>query len=334
MIPGTHGSTLKQKPHSYRERISDMRYIKEMNEQLDVFSALGSEIRLQILSLLLENGKMNMNDLAKAAGLSAGALTPHIRRLEECDLVRINADNAGHGNQKICEPHIEKILFDFSRRRSRHNEYRSHLRAGQYSGCLIYPTCGLSTAQAILGEVDDPRYFTHSKRFEADILWFTKGYVEYMVPCVIPKHAVIEQISVSAELSSEAPGSNAHWPSDIHFYMNGSLLGVWTSPGDFADTPGIFTPDWWFSSWNQYGLLKTLIIRRDGTYIDSQYLSGVSLDDLDLNPGRPMYFRMAVPDTAVHVGGLTIFGRNFGNYNQDIEFRILYSTEGKEEAHA
>ena len=35
--------------------------------------------------------------------------------------------------------------------------------------------------------------------------------------------------------------------------------------------------------------------------------------------------RMAVPDTARHIGGLTIFGRDFGNYNQDIEFRITYS---------
>ena len=306
-----------------------MRYIKDMKEQLDVFSALGSEIRLQILSLLLKNGKMNMNDLARAAGLSSGALTPHIRRLEECDLIRINAEASGHGNQKICEPHIE-VLFDFSRRKSKHNEYRSHLRVGQYSGCLIYPTCGLSTAQAILGEVDDARYFTHQKRFEADILWFTKGYVEYMIPCVIPKHAAIEQISISAELSSEAPGSNAQWPSDIHFYLNGTLLGIWTSPGDFADVPGIFTPDWWFSSWNQYGLLKTLTIQKEGTYIDSQRISDVSIDSLNLHPMTPMYFRMAVPDTAEHVGGLTIFGRDFGNYNQDIEFRILYSNERKE----
>ena len=34
---------------------------------------------------------------------------------------------------------------------------------------------------------------------------------------------------------------------------------------------------------------------------------------------------MAVPDTAEHVGGLTIYGKSFGNYNQDINVRISYS---------
>ena len=302
-----------------------MRYIKDTKEQLKVFRALGSEVRIEILKLLMEKGRMSMNDLAAAMGLTAGALTPHVRKLEEADLLRINADNSGHGNLKICEPHLDKILFVFSRGASAQNEFRSHLRVGQFSACHVYPTCGISTASSIIGEVDDPRYFTHQKRFEADILWFTKGYVEYMIPCIIPRGAHIEQLSISAELSSEAPGSNPIWPSDIHFYINDALLGVWTSPGDFADVPGLFTPPWWFSSWNQYGLLKTLSVRSDGTYMDDQRISDVSIDRLALSGSRPIMFRLEVPDTARHIGGLTIFGRDFGNYNQDIEFRITYS---------
>ena len=65
-------------------------------------------------------------------------------------------------------------------------------------------------------------------------------------------------------------------------------------------------------------------MREDGTYMDDEKLSEVTIDDLKLNPRRPMYFRIAVPDTAEHIGGLTIFGRDFGNYNQDIEFTISY----------
>ena len=302
-----------------------MRYIKDFKEQLAVFSALGSEVRIGILNLLLERGRMSMNDLAEAMGLTAGALTAHIRRLEECDLIRINASSAGHGNLKICEPHQDKVLFVLSRGVSTQNEFHSHLRVGQFSGCHVYPTCGISTASALVGEVDDPRYFTSPKRFDADILWFTQGYVEYMMPCIIPSGSSIEQISISAELSSEAPGSNPNWPSDIHFYINGTLLGVWTSPGDFADAPGLFTPNWWFSNWNQYGLLKTLSVRRDGTYMDNRQISDVTIDQLNLQEGAPIFFRLEVPATARHIGGLTIFGRDFGNYNQDIEFRIAYS---------
>lgn len=306
-----------------------MRYIKDPSEQLAVCTALGSEIRIEILKLLIKNGRMSMNDLARASGITGGALTPHVRRLEAADLVRINADNSEHGNVKICEPHIEKMLFDFSRLHGSRDEFYSHLRAGQYSRCLVYPTCGLSTARELLGKVDEPRYFTHQKRFEADMLWFTEGFVEYMIPCTIPKRARITRLDISAEISSEAPGSNANWPSDIHFYLNDTLLGVWTSPGDFADVPGLFTPDWWFSNWNQYGLLKTLSIRSDGTYMDDEFLSPATPESLHLNPRRPMYFRMAVPDTAEHIGGLTIFGRDFGNYNQDIEFHIVYEQDLK-----
>ena len=303
-----------------------MRYVKDPKEQLAICSALGSKMRIRILELLIQNGRMSMNDLAQAMNITNGALTPHIRKLEASDLVRINTDSTGHGNLKLCEPHLTKILFDFSRVSRPGNVYRSHLRVGQYSHCLILPTCGLSTSREIIGKVDDARYFTHQKRFEADILWFTKGYVEYLIPCVIPRNAKIREISISAELSSEAPGSNAEWPSDIHFYLNETLLGVWTSPGDFADVPGLFTPEWWFSNWNQYGLLKTLSIRQDGTYMDDEPLSGVTLDDLSIEKEKPMYFSFAVPEAAEHAGGLTIFGRDFGNYNQDIEFSILYET--------
>ena len=34
---------------------------------------------------------------------------------------------------------------------------------------------------------------------------------------------------------------------------------------------------------------------------------------------------MEVEKDAEHVGGLTIFGKTFGNYNQDISVRINYS---------
>ena len=302
-----------------------MRYIKTFPESLEIFKALGSDVRIEILTLLLQNGKMSMNELAEQLDITNGARTNHIRKLEAADLIRINSDSSFHGNQKLCEPHLDKILFTLNRTLPSVNEHKSSLRAGQYSSYEVYPTCGLSTSKSVIGIVDDPRYFAHQKHFEADILWFSKGYVEYQVPCVIPFYNKIDQISVSAELSSEAPGSNEIWPSDIHFYLNDTFIGIWTSPGDFADTKGLFTPDWWFANWNQYGLLKTLIINHNGVFIDNTRISNVTIDQFHLDYRDKIYFRMAVPDSAKHIGGLTVFGRGFGNYNQDIEFRVQYS---------
>ena len=301
-----------------------MRYVNDYAQALQIFTALGSDIRLHALELLRKNGRMSMNELAKELGITNGALTPHIRRLESSRLIRIVSDPALHGNQKMIEAKDEKIMIAF---RTSHGDncFHSHLRAGQYSSFEVYPTCGLSTASHIVGEVDDPRYFSHAARFEADILWFTKGYVEYLVPCVIPASRRITRISFSAEMSSEAPGSNPNWPSDIHFYYNGILVGVWTSPGDYADVQGTFTPDWWYANWNQYGLLKALTVNEEGTFLDNVRISDVTIRQLNLSPQRPIFFRVAVPDTAKNIGGLTIFGRDFGNYNQDIAFLIEYS---------
>ena len=53
-----------------------MRYLKHISEQAELFNALGSEVRLQILNLLQAKGRMSMNELADKLGLSQGALTP------------------------------------------------------------------------------------------------------------------------------------------------------------------------------------------------------------------------------------------------------------------
>ena len=146
-----------------------------------------------------------------------------------------------------------------------------------------------------------------------------------MVPNFIPFNQKIDEICISAELSSEAPGVNNVWPSDISFYLNGEFLGTWISPGDFGDVKGIFTPDWWFPNWNQYGLLKMLVINHRGTFIDGLQISDITIDHFNLTSKSGIKFKMAVPEDAEHVGGLTIFGKTFGNYSQDINVKIAYS---------
>ena len=100
---------------------------------------------------------------------------------------------------------------------------------------------------------------------------------------------------------------------------------VMLPPGDFGDTKGIFTPDWWFPNWNQYGLLKLLVINNRGTFIDGLKISDVSIDQFHLDSSSKITFRMAVENDAEHVGGLTVFGKSFGNYSQDIKVGIGYT---------
>lgn len=303
-----------------------MLHIKSLDEGLDIFKALGSELRITIIKLLIKNNGMNMNELATSLNITNGALTSHIKKLEDCGIVTIVSESAGHGNQKKCMVHLDKILVEFDLGESSSKDvYETEIKVGHYSDYKVFPTCGLSSSTSLIGEVDDSRYFAHPDRMNCDILWFTRGYVEYMIPNFLPVAQKIDQITISAELSSEAPGINDVWPSDIHFYLNDTCLGFWTSPGDFGNAKGIFTPDWWYPNWNQYGLLKLIVINHKGSFIDGLQISNVTLDDLKIDYRSSMKFKIGVPDDANHIGGLTIFGQNFGNYNQNIQVRISYS---------
>ena len=302
-----------------------MLHIKSLDDGLELFKALGSEIRVTIIKTLLANQGMNMNELASSLNITNGALTSHIKKLEDCGIVTISSESSGHGNEKRCSVHLDKILIDVDTMYASHSLYETDIKVGQYCDYYVFPTCGLAAVDALIGEVDNPRYFAHPDRIKADILWFTKRYVEYIIPNFIPTFSKIDQITISAELGSEAPGTNNFWPSDIHFYLNDICLGCWTSPGDFGDVRGIFNPAWWFSNWNQYGLLKLIVINGQGTYIDGVKISDVSLQGMNLDYTSQLKLKFAVPETARHVGGLTIFGSGFGNYNQDIRVGINYS---------
>lgn len=301
-----------------------MIHITSLDEGLETFKALGSEIRLQILNILLDNDQMSMNQLASELNISNGALTGHIKKLEECGLISTSNESAGHGNQKMCSIIQDRIIVDIEKPIDYTNVFNTQIRVGQFSAYDVCPTCGVATSESAIGELDDVRYFDHPDRFNADLIWFSKGFVEYAIPNLIPVQQKISQISISMEIGSEAPGSANNWPSDISFYINDTRLGFWTSPGDFGDVRGIFTPEWWPVNCNQYGLLKLLVINKKGTYIDGLKISDVTINMLHLDYTSSIRFRLAVEDDAVHVGGLTLYGKNFGNYAQDIQISINY----------
>lgn len=296
---------------------------------MEIFKALGSDLRIQIIKLLLENKEMNMNEIAACLGITNGALTNHIKKLEESGIIAVLSEHEGHGNQKVCRVNTDRILIDIKPQipEESKNMYSIDIPVGQYTDYQVQPTCGIATSRHLIGEVDDPRYFAHPDRSNAHILWFGKGYVEYLIPNLLPPSSRVEQLILSMELSSEAPGVNNDWPSDISFLVNDTPVGTWTSPGDFGDVRGVFTPSWWFPYWNQYGLLKTLILNKNGTFIDGLKISGVTIDDFHLDYKSSIRFKLVADKTGSNSGGLTLFGRSFGNYDQDIRALISYSPD-------
>ena len=134
-----------------------MLHIKSLDDGLEIFKALGSNIRIEIIKILRENNGMNMNDLASCLNITNGALTSHIKKLEDCGLITIASESAGHGNQKICSVHLDKILIDVDSPEEDANVYQTELKIGHYSNYDVYPTCGLASSTTVIGEVDDTR---------------------------------------------------------------------------------------------------------------------------------------------------------------------------------
>ena len=304
-----------------------MLHIKKLEDGLELFKVLGSDVRIRILRLILDKKQMSMNEIAQSLGVSNGALMSHVKKLEETGLIRTDTVHSTHGNQKMCSIHIDQILIDVDGDDAEKNAqvYSEEVPIGQFSDYEVYPTCGISTTESMIGEVDDPRYFAHPDRVKAGIIWFGRGRLDYLIPNLLPVNTRIDQLALSFEVASEAPGVFNNWPSDITFRLNDTNIGTWTSPGDYGDVRGIFTPDWWLENWNQYGLLKVLSINKKGTFIDGLKISDVNVRQLQLDFSSSLKFEIAVDEHAEHVGGCTLFGRGFGNYNQDIKVQISYS---------
>lgn len=301
-----------------------MRELESKEEIVRLCKALSSDIRLEIVNLLGKHESLNLNELARLLGVTNGAMTAHIKLLAEAGIIKVRHSSGKRGSQKTCSLRDPRYLLKLLPEDDMLDTYEAEIPIGQYSNYAVFPTCGIATPSSIIGEIDDNRYFDSPQRTEAGILWFTHGFLEYRIPNYLRQGQTPSELQFSFEISSEAPGTCEHWLSDISFSLNDQKLGEWTSPGDFGDTKGLYAPDWWPHGLNQYGLLKLLSINREGCFIDGRKISDVTIDQLELDYKSELRLRFAVEETADHLGGMTLFGRHFGNYNQDILVRVRY----------
>jgi len=291
-------------------------------ENMDFLEAISSETRVKIISMLNE-GPLNIGDIAANLGISTAIVTRHIQKLEKARIVRSENVAGKRGMQKICYLDMDMATLRF-RSRSKSEDYYIHtIPVGQYISYNVKPTCGLASEKGVIGIIDDPRYFADPDHIKASILWFGSGWVEYRLPNYLLSNQTAKSMEISLEICSEAPGYNENWPSDISFHVNGVNLGTWTCPGDFGSNRGVLTPDWW-NNQTQYGLLKNILVNEKGSFIDGLKMSDVTINDLNLVYGKDIILRIANYEDARNVGGVTIFGKNFGNYNQDIKIIIGY----------
>ncbi len=292
----------------------------------EVVRGLASALRLDILGLLHAT-PMNINEIAERLSLPQSTVATNVAALEKAGLVEAEIVKARKGNQKICRAAYEELVIDFAEaeKRLRDDLIEVEMPIGLFTSYEVSAPCGLCSSEGIIGYLDVPDSFLNPDRMKAGLLWFERGWVEYKVPNnSLYKDRPIRKLEIVAELSSETPGTDRNWLSDITLWVNSTEVGHWTSPGDFGDKRGKLTPEWWKLEGSQYGLLKRWIVSDEGSFVDGVRISDVRLADLALTEHHSIKVRIGVKDDAEHVGGLNVFGRDFGNYDQAIVLRLNF----------
>jgi predicted transcriptional regulator len=301
------------------------------DEGTDVLRGLASPVRVRILRLLHRRGPLNVNEISHALAMPQSTVATNVQVLEQTRLIRTETVKATNGHQKICAARYDEIVLRFgdNGRRTTDDVIEVAMPLGLYTSCSVTAPCGLCSRDGIIGLLDVPAFFLDPSRMRAGLIWFERGHVEYKFPNNAKLRGLTpEALEFSMELSSEVPGTNADWPSDISLWVNDVPIGTWTSPGDFGDQRGLYTPRWWKLEGSQYGQLKTWRVTDEGCFMDGARLSEVRLADLDLDRHHSIRLRVGIADDARHPGGVNIFGKGFGNHDQDIVMRLFLKDGG------
>ncbi len=294
-------------------------------QALKVIKALSSVKRLQILELLGDQPK-NVSEIASAMQMPLSTANLHIGALEEAGLLLTDMRPGERGLQKICARAYTKVLIQFTLpSQADTNSLEVSMPIGAFVDSEVIPTCGMASADNIIGMLDDPASFYEPRRTDAQLLWFHQGYVEYRFPNRLTPQAKVASLRLSMEICSEAPLHHNEWLSDITVWINGRDIGTWTSPADFGGQRGLLTPRWWETNNTQYGLLKVWQVREEGSFVDGERNSDTNIASLKLMEKDYISVRIGIKPEAKHIGGLNLFGQNFGNYPQDIVMYLVYS---------
>jgi len=297
----------------------------DATQGVNIMKALGSESRIQILRLLSES-PMNIQELGRALGLSQPAVTRHVQDLVDAGLINTEYKAGVQGMQKECSLRYTRVIVTFGTAEKVDDQIEEvQMPLGLYTLVNATPPSGLLDIKRPIGKLDDPQAFFHPDRFSAQLLYMSGGFVEYIFPCTLPPTVEITRLDLSMEVCSEAPHHNLEYPSDITVWINNVEIGTWTSPADFGGKRGRLTPSWWDDSHSQYGVLKIWTVDDEGAYVDGTPVSNVNLKQLLVAPQQPITIRVGVKPDAEHQGGINLFGRGFGNYEQDLILRLHYA---------
>lgn len=290
--------------------------------------ALASYDRLKILHALTQ--PKYMSELSDELGIPLTTVSRHIDLLAKARLINISYGPGLKGHSKLCSKTMckaEIVLESATPPEPSPFFYKTEMPIGLYSECEVTAPCGMNSAAGGIGDFDDPSVFYTKERVEAELIWFNTGFLTYLIPVKMPVEQPAEELEVSFEACSETIYFRNTWPSDITLSINGKELYTFTSPGDFGGRRGMYTPEFWPLNSTQYGILMKFTVKNDGVYVND-VLKNKKTVLADLLDGKPyIKLTLEIKEDAVHKGGMNLFGKNFGDFDQAIVLSIKGSAK-------
>ena len=300
--------------------------IDEEEKMANVIYALNAQPRRNIMSLL-RSSSYSVVELSRLLKLPISTVSFHLNILRKADLVSIVVKKNTRGNAKIVSRKVDSILLDLisNKQNVKSQHFAQEIPLGSFTDAHVEAGCGMASEESIIIADDLPGAFFSPERYKAQIIWFSKGYLEYKVPNYMIKDKKLNSITFSMELCSEAPNYRNDWESDITFWINGIEVATYVSPGDFGDRRGRLNPAWWSDFSTQYGIIKNLSITEKGVYLDENLVSTRNIKSLGIQDGDNIVFRIGIKDNARHQGGINLFGEKFGDFSQGLVYMADYS---------
>ena len=299
-------------------------HMDKTEELLDLGKALSSPERLQMLQLLYDRSLI-IGEIARELGLPASSAAFHARILEKAGLIRMEEQPGTRGSTKLCTRTVDYVTVNLVQQNTPVSEVATmEMPVGGFTACQVFPTCGLWSVDGVLGNEDMEQCFYFPERIRAGILWTSAGYVEYKFPNGVPGKRKPKKLSFSGEICSEATNYREDWKSDITVWINGRECGTWTSPGDMGERRGRLNPALWPDGRSQYGFWVTWEVDGEGCYVNGQRAGDCTIDELCLMEEAFVKVRLGNKEDAEHVGGFNLFGKDFGDYSQDLILTITY----------
>lgn len=282
--------------------------------------ALSSPERIDILRGL-SLCSATIGEIASKHNLPISSVSRHMDVLENAELVRVSYRPTKKGHMKYYSQNLYGFhvsVINETEKQEPDEAYVAELPVGMFSDVNATPPCGMVNAHSVIGETDNPSVFFLPERVAAERIWFTTGHVSYRFPLYTPRRTY-SRLSFSFEICSETFFFNPNWPSDVTVSVNDEDVATIFLAGDFGGRLGKYTSDVWSVRSSQFGLLKQVDITPTGVFVDQALVSSeITFDKLNLFARDSVKLSFAVKETAVHKGGLNLFGKNYGDYPQGI----------------